>query len=141
MLTLPPSTRVFVATKPADMRRSFDGLLALVRDFLGQDPFAGHLFVFRNRSGDRLKVLYWEADGLCLFYKKQDSDYTHPWLFTECDQQPYNRALRLAATDRMDSSAFRGSRRCLMSRSLNAIAPPRAHSGRGQRSCSRCGVS
>ncbi len=58
MLTLPPSTRVFVATKPADMRRSFDGLLALVRDSLGHgDPFAGHLFVFRNKRGDRLKVI------------------------------------------------------------------------------------
>ena len=52
MLTLPPSTRVFVATKPAAMRRSFDGLLALVRDFLGhEDPLSGHLFVFRNKSG------------------------------------------------------------------------------------------
>ena len=60
MLTLPPSTRVFVATKPADMRRSFDGLLALVRDFLGHDdPFAGHLFVFANRRRDRVKILYW----------------------------------------------------------------------------------
>lgn len=64
MLTLPPSTRVFVATKPADMRRSFDGLLALVRDFLGhEDPLSGHLFVFRNKSGDRLKVIWWDIDG------------------------------------------------------------------------------
>jgi len=71
MLTLPPSTRVFVATQPADMRRSFDGLLAIVRDFLGhQDPFAGHLFVFRNKRGDRLKVLWWDRDGLALFYKR-----------------------------------------------------------------------
>ena len=46
MLSLPPSTRVFVATKPADMRKSFDGLFALVRDFLGEDPLSGHLFVF-----------------------------------------------------------------------------------------------
>ena len=71
MLTLPPSTRVFVATQPADMRRSFDGLLAIVRDFLGhQDPLAGHLFVFRNKRGDRLKVLWWDRDGLALFYKR-----------------------------------------------------------------------
>lgn len=71
MLTLPPSTRVFVATQPADMRRSFDGLLAIVRDFLGhQDPLSGHLFVFRNRRGDRLKVLWWDRDGLALFYKR-----------------------------------------------------------------------
>lgn len=71
MLTLPPSTRVFVATQPADMRRSFDGLLAIVRDFLGHDdPFTGHLFVFRNKRGDRLKVLWWDRDGLALFYKR-----------------------------------------------------------------------
>lgn len=71
MLTLPPSTRVFVAIRPTDMRRSFDGLLAIVRDFLGhQDPLSGHLFVFRNRRGDRLKVLWWDRDGLALFYKR-----------------------------------------------------------------------
>jgi transposase len=70
MLTLPPSTRVFVASKPTDMRRSFDGLFALVRDFLGEDPLSGHLFVFRNRAGDRLKVLWWDRDGLAIFYKR-----------------------------------------------------------------------
>lgn len=79
MLTLPPSTRVFVATKPTDMRRSFDGLLALVRDFLKEDPFAGHLFVFRNRSGDRLKVLWWDRDGLAIFYKRlEEGRYVFP---------------------------------------------------------------
>ena len=71
MLTLPPSTRVFVATKPADMRRSFDGLLALVREFLGpDDPLSGHLFVFRNKRGDRLKLLYWDSDGYAIWYKR-----------------------------------------------------------------------
>ena len=71
MLTLPPSTRVFVAIQPVDMRRSFDGLLAIVRDYLGhEDPFVGHLFVFRNKRGDRLKVLWWDRDGLAIFYKR-----------------------------------------------------------------------
>jgi transposase len=74
MLTLPPSTRVFVATKPADMRKSFDSLAALVRDFLNEDPLSGHLFVFRNRAGDRLKVLWWDRDGLALFYKRLEKD-------------------------------------------------------------------
>lgn len=80
MLTLPPSTRVFVATQPADMRRGFDGLLALVRDFLGHDdPFAGHLFVFRNKRGDRLKVIWWDRDGLAIFYKRlEDGCFTLP---------------------------------------------------------------
>ena len=71
MLTLPPSTRVFVATQPADMRCGFDGLLALVRDFLRhEDPFAGHLFVFRNKRCDRLKILWWDRDGLAIWYKR-----------------------------------------------------------------------
>jgi transposase len=70
MLSLPPSTRVFVATKPADMRRGFDGLFALVRDFLREDPLSGHLFVFRNRVGDRLKILWWDRDGLAIWYKR-----------------------------------------------------------------------
>jgi transposase len=80
MLTLPPSTRVFVATKPADMRRSFDGLLAIVRDFLGhEDPLSGHLFVFRNKRGDRLKVIWWDRDGLVIFYKRlEEGRFTFP---------------------------------------------------------------
>jgi transposase len=80
MLTLPPSTRVFVATKPTDMRRSFDGLLAIVREFLGHaDPLSGHLFVFRNKSGDRLKVLWWDRDGLAIFYKRlEEGTFTFP---------------------------------------------------------------
>jgi len=79
VLTLPPSTRVYVATTPADMRRSFDGLMGLVRDFLGGDPLSGHLFVFRNRAGDRLKVLWWDRDGLAIFYKRlEEGTFTFP---------------------------------------------------------------
>lgn len=79
MLTLPPSTRVYVATTPTDMRRSFDGLMGLVRDFLGGDPLSGHLFVFRNRTGDRLKVLWWDRDGLAIFYKRlEEGSFAFP---------------------------------------------------------------
>jgi transposase len=80
MLTLPPSTRVFVAAQPADMRRSFDGLLALVRDFLGHaDPLSGHLFVFRNKRGDRLKAIWWDSDGLVIFYKRlEEGSFAFP---------------------------------------------------------------
>jgi len=70
MLTLPPTTRVFVAREAVDMRRSFDGLAGLVRDFLKEDPLSGHLFVFRNRPGDRIKILWWDRDGLALYYKR-----------------------------------------------------------------------
>jgi transposase len=70
VLTLPPSTKVFVSTKPTDMRRSFDGLVGQVRDFLGEDPLSGHLFVFHNKLSDRIKILWWDRDGLAIFYKR-----------------------------------------------------------------------
>ena len=70
MLSLPPAVRIFVSREPADMRKGFDSLAQLVRNHLGSDPLSGHLFVFRSRRGDRLKVLYWDSDGLCLFYKR-----------------------------------------------------------------------
>jgi transposase len=70
MLTLSATTRVFFCTQPVDMRKSFDGLFGLASGFLGQDPLSGHLFVFRNRTGDRLKVLYWDRDGLAIWYKR-----------------------------------------------------------------------
>jgi transposase len=70
MLTLPATTRLFFCTQPTDMRKSFDGLFGLVSAFLGHDPLSGHFFVFRNRCGDRLKVLYWDRDGLAIWYKR-----------------------------------------------------------------------
>jgi transposase len=70
MIGLPPAVRIFVATQPSDMRRSFDGLAALTRDFLGEDPLSGHLFCFRNKRGDRVKVLYWDRSGLCVWAKR-----------------------------------------------------------------------
>ncbi|MGH9440560.1 MAG: IS66 family insertion sequence element accessory protein TnpB [Terriglobia bacterium] len=70
MLNLLPSTRVFVCTRPTDMRKGFDGLSALTVEVVKQNPLSGHLFVFRNKSGDKLKVLYWGGDGLILWYKR-----------------------------------------------------------------------
>ena len=63
MLSLPGSVRIFLCVPVADMRRSFDGLARMVEEFLGGDPLSGHLFVFRNRRGDRLKILRWQCDG------------------------------------------------------------------------------
>lgn len=70
MLSLPASVRIFVCLQPADMRRSFDGLSAMVSQVLAADPQSGHLFVFRNKRGDRLKILYWDRDGFALWYKR-----------------------------------------------------------------------
>ena len=61
---------VWLATAPVDMRRSFDGLAEHVRAFLGHDPLSGHMFVFRNRSSERVKILWWDRDGLAIYYKR-----------------------------------------------------------------------
>lgn len=64
--------RVWVATAPVDMRKGFDGLAEVVRSFLGHDPLTGSLFVFRNRSAQRVKILWYDRDGLALYYKRLD---------------------------------------------------------------------
>lgn len=66
----PPDVRVFVATGPVDMRKSFDGLAEIVRSFLGHDPLCGSLFVFRNRNAQRVKILWWDQQGLAIYYKR-----------------------------------------------------------------------
>jgi transposase len=70
MIGLPLGARVWLAAGVTDMRKGFDGLAALVKSTLAEDPYAGHLFVFRGRRGDRIKVLWWDGDGLCLFAKR-----------------------------------------------------------------------
>lgn len=70
MLSLPLPVRIFLCTQPADMRRSFDGLAQMVREFLRADPLSGHLFVFRSKRGDKVKLLYWDTDGLAIWYKR-----------------------------------------------------------------------
>ena len=70
MLTIASQTRIFIALHATDMRKGFDGLSGLVSDTLKQDPLSGALFLFVNRRRDRMKVLYWDGDGLAIWYRR-----------------------------------------------------------------------
>jgi transposase len=78
VLTVPPSVRIYLAAGATDMRRSMDGLAALVRDRLALEPLSGHLFLFRNRRGDRLKLLVWDRSGYLVLYKRLEQG-TFAW--------------------------------------------------------------
>ncbi len=75
MIGLPAGTRVWLAAGVTDMRKGFDGLAALVQTTLSEDPFSGQLFVFRGRRGDRVKILWWDGDGMCLYAKRLERGY------------------------------------------------------------------
>lgn len=70
MLSLPPSVRLFVATEPVDGRKGPDSLMVLVRDVFRQDVFSGHLFVFFTRRRDRVRIVYWDRDGIAMWTKR-----------------------------------------------------------------------
>lgn len=70
MIALPARTQVWLAAGITDMRKGMDGLAALVQTALTENPFSGHVFVFRGRRGDLVKLLWFDGDGLCLFAKR-----------------------------------------------------------------------
>jgi transposase len=73
-MILPAATvRIFLCTRPTDMRKGFDALCGLVQECFAQDPLTGHLFLFVNRRGDRLKILYFDRDGLAIWYKRLEA--------------------------------------------------------------------
>ena len=80
MLTLPPTVKVMVCAVPVDMRKSFDGLAAAARTLLRLDPLSGHLLVFFNRSGDHVRILFWDRNGYCLICKRLEKGrFRLPW--------------------------------------------------------------
>ncbi len=70
MTLLPPNVKVHLAYGFTDMRKGMDGLAVLVQEVLQQDPFSGHLFVFRGRKANLIKIVFWDGTGLCLFTKR-----------------------------------------------------------------------
>jgi transposase len=78
MLTISPAVRIYLATGTTDLRRSIDGLSAVVRERFTLDPLSGHLFLFRNRRGDRLKILAWDRSGFWVLYKRLEQG-TFAW--------------------------------------------------------------
>lgn len=77
MVLIPASVRIFLSREPADMRRSFAGLCGMVRDGLQADPLSGHLYCFRNKRGDKLKILYFDRTGLAIWYKRLEMGRFH----------------------------------------------------------------
>ena len=73
MFNIPANVCVYLCRKPTDMRKGFDGLYAMVLQVFQRDPLDGHLFLFINRRRDRLKILWWDRDGMALFYKRLEA--------------------------------------------------------------------
>ena len=73
MIALPPGARIWLAAGVTDMRKGFDSLTGLVQECFGQDPLTGHLFLFINRRRDRIKILYFDRDGLAIWYKRLEA--------------------------------------------------------------------
>ena len=73
MLALTPSTTIYLAVEPTDMRKGFDGLSRIVTEHIEKNVLEGGLYVFVNRRGDRMKLLWWDQDGLAFFYKRLES--------------------------------------------------------------------
>ena len=70
MIPLPAHTKIWLAAGVTDMRKGFNGLSALAETVLSEDPFSGHLFVFRGRQGDLIKIIWFDGQGACLFSKR-----------------------------------------------------------------------
>jgi transposase len=102
MIMLPSAVRIFLCTRPTDLRKSFDGLTGLVQECFGQDPLTGHLFLFLNRRRDRIKILYFDRDGLAIWYKRLEAgSYQMPQVPAQdgIELQPAQLAMLLSGID------------------------------------------
>ena len=102
MIMLPSVVRTFLCTRPTDLRKSFDGLTGLVQECFEQDPLTGHLFLFLNRRTDRIKILYFDRDGLAIWYKRLEAgSYQMPQTDAQngIELQPAQLAMLLSGID------------------------------------------
>jgi len=108
-----PRWRIWLCTGPTDMRRGFDRLAQQAEQVTGQDPLSGHLFVFRNRRGDKLKLLMWDRDGYVLIYKRlEEGQFKLPPPEDPDRQSIQLRASELAMLlDGIDLSSIKRSKR------------------------------
>ena len=93
MLSFPPAVRIWLGVQPTDLRKSFDSLAEVVRQHLEADPLSGHVFVFRNRKSDRVKLLYWDEDGYVIVYKRLEAG---TFAFPAAEGNPARVTLRAA---------------------------------------------
>lgn len=110
MIALPPQIRVFLYRQPTDMRKSFNGLIALTESELKQDPLSGSFFAFVNRRRDRIKILYWGQTGFCIWYQQlQRGTYQLPGheSLDEQDTLEVSRAQLSLILDGIDLSSAR----------------------------------
>lgn len=110
MLTVPQQVKIFVALQPTDMRRGFPGLSGEVQSTLKQDPLSGHLFLFRNRRRDRIKILFWDGDGYAIYYKQlARGSFEFP-----ASPDPHSAALQIRASELsmlLDGMELKGRKR------------------------------
>ena len=95
MFTFPETVEVYMAVEAMDMRRSFDRLAQATQEIIGQNPLSGHLFVFFNRTRDRLKVLFWDRSGYCIYYKRLEQGTFHFPKYMSAD----TKVLKVAVSD------------------------------------------
>jgi transposase len=111
MIAVPAGIRVLVATKPVDFRKGGDGLAAVVREALGEDPFSETIFVFRSKRADRLKILVWDGTGLVLFWKRLEHG-AFRWPPISDGTMRLTASQLAALVDGMDWSRFTRARSC-----------------------------
>ena len=85
MLSISPAVKIFLYAEPADLRRGYDGLAALVTDAMGENPLSGHLYLFINRRCNRIKLLYWATDGYAIWMKRLERGSFEMPQASDCD--------------------------------------------------------